>query len=140
MREIKFRVFDKDTSEMHICSRSHDSIMFMPDDRAVYYNLQNGEGSLNEDSSYVLMQYTGLKDKNGKNIYEGDIVRNYLENSSADYLWLESGDLGYVDRKISIPEVYQEGLAENCEVIGNIYENPDLLEPLKDEEEVIRNE
>jgi len=54
MREIKFRAWDKDLHKMY------NKWTVIPDD----------------DRSHILMQYTGLKDKNGKEIYEGDIVKH----------------------------------------------------------------
>ena len=76
-----------------------------------------------------LMQYTGLKDKNGVEIYEGDIVREVLweQNQTEDVLgkvhWSE-GNAGFW---VSGRSVLTKGYSEDLEVIGNIYENPDLL-------------
>lgn len=78
----------------------------------------------------VLMQYIGIKDKAEKEIYEGDIVKCPLSNESTAYLWQEAMEKGYenfVIRVIAIPDIYREGIPEDCEIIGNIYENEDLL-------------
>jgi len=100
----------------------------------------------------ILMQYTGLKDKNGKEIYEGDIVRcgasnfevkfglHVIEIESAQY-YGETSDYFraygyYITRGPGHGEVSLEEQASNtelengrdfCQVIGNIYENPELL-------------
>lgn len=81
-----------------------------------------------------LIQCTGLKDKNGKLIYEGDILRNTLTNKYASVAWHNTG-AGYVWSK-TIPNsyLYEFGalfrVFGKYEVIGNIYENPELLEQL----------
>ena len=80
----------------------------------------------------ILMQYTGLKDKNGKEVYEGDVIRQ-----SSDLCIIESC-VGGFDCQMLVElknggtlrgSVYNFSfLSEKyCEIIGNIYENPELL-------------
>lgn len=70
-----------------------------------------------------LMQYTGLKDMRGKEIYEGDIL---FESFSEEYFKVvfENGSFRAEDDKDSLD---LEDYAHICEVVGNIYENPELL-------------
>jgi len=80
--------------------------------------------------TWILMQFTGLHDKNGKEIYEGDIVKYQVPK-------YEDGDLIYTNRTI-VGDVYfncgmywfgslHSILPTRMEIIGNIYENPELL-------------
>ena len=84
-------------------------------------------------------QYTGLKDKNGKEIYEGDIIHihhKFFEEFNYVLKWNEE-DLRYylysIDEKNlnsigGILEAHLGSMINEIEVIGNIYDNPDLLE------------
>ena len=130
MRKIKFRVWDKATKHMHICGEDvHDSCWYDNNNNFHYYNLQNGEGS-GEHGDYILMQYTGLHDKNGKEIYEGDIVR--VENTDLAQIIYDEDRMAWGIKPINDFYFDSPLLADNTslelEVIGNIYDNPELLE------------
>ena len=136
MREIKFRAWDKQNKEF-ISNASLLSLMNgnKPKDIEV-----SGINDINNDALYIgddieLMQYTGLKDKHGKEIYEGDILRVILEKSSA------IGEVKYDERTFEcINDSFDmedpqsvicdilDYRTDLIEVIGNIYETPELLE------------
>jgi len=136
-REIEFRAWNKakkfmdtawciDWEHGQVCHRSHD---------------------VSQLENCILMQYTGLKDKNGKEIYEGDIIYWEIDNGvgiesytaivkwsenlveegwNQTYKWL----VGYTGNyyrgsydELSTPAAYNDAL----QIIGNIYENPELL-------------
>jgi len=114
MREIKFRAWDKENKVM------------MDWEDIKYIDLDTLQ------KSSILMQYTGLKDKNSKEIYEGDIVHveavAYGRNMKAVVIWKNGGFmLKWEDEYESYIQDWAKDLAES-EVIGNIYENPELLE------------
>ncbi len=115
MREIKFRAWDKVAEKMRlsfnpVCHGEWDIFSFS--DLITTW----------ERGTYELMQYTGLKDKNGKEIYEGDIVREDIEERTYQVVFSNGGFMGESkDNKILF---FGDG---HVEVIGNIYENPELL-------------
>ncbi len=123
MREIKFRAWDKDDKIMwenviiadgQACLSEGD-IDFTDGDVGFSARLIN---------NYELMQYTGLKDKNSKEIYEGDIVKLY---SNVGRIIFIKGQYR-IDPNIEIMNNIYHAVSLGLEVIGNIYENGELLE------------
>ena len=88
---------------------------------------------------YILMQCTGLKDKNGKLIYEGDIVRDKCSEAVATieylpYTFSLMAHIRRMDDYLPLEDIcYALETATPFEVIGNIYENPELLEVSDDD-------
>ncbi len=82
--------------------------------------------SLNS-KKWTVMQYTGLHDKNGKEIYEGDVVKqNHLHSDSqVGQVWYRAA-LGSVVGWM-VGAFYMSSMMESIEVIGNVHENPELM-------------
>ena len=115
MREIKFRAWDKRFNQMadvHAIAL-HQNILILStrSDRDTPFSEVN------------LMQFTGLKDKNGKEIYEGDIFENHQADINI-VNWF-GGSWCYENYHAGALPLWPDN--ETCEVLGNIYENPELL-------------
>jgi uncharacterized phage protein (TIGR01671 family) len=130
-REIKFRAWDIELGFMV----DPDYYFVMFDGSIWFNNCADGEDDLTEQTFKLkIMQYTGLKDKNGKEIYEGDILNNI---EAVDIAWrqvveFETGAFWRKDISKGDDSQWEfdgwETVGEDWEVIGNIYENPELLE------------
>ena len=124
MRKIKFRAWDKENEKMMKVSSLH---------------LENKEISVKENVTFHLfrmqdlMQYTGLKDKNGKEIYEGDIVLIKLDETSTWHKTVVGFKKGafiadLIDKEDYVYIFHHGFTGDDFEIIGNIYENKNLLE------------
>ena len=122
MRDIKFRVWDNERNAM-FNSKSVDIDFFEGKIEITSDTIRYDEVYTDEIKDFELMQYVGCKDKNNKEIYEGDIVKTKEHIGQVIY----SKGMFFIDVKgdFYLP-IYN--VSEFMEVIGNIYENPELLE------------
>lgn len=76
----------------------------------------------------TLCQYTGLKDKNGKWIWENDIIKHEISDTIGTVKWYQEDYVGWcVDDTIIDEQQFTDEMWNECEVIGNIFDNPELL-------------
>lgn len=173
MREIKFRAWDKELKRMWAMDELLTPIDWedlsvldhlLRDESFTYSFDFNDNEELSPDDLYldydptdfVLLQYTNLKDRNGKEIYEGDLVQHFVSTPSERLyskgpireirvidgviqglpvsIIRELSEISLLDfrydhtKKVGVEVGYEDLITyhtENCEVIGNIYENPE---------------
>ena len=134
MRELKFRIWNKEdkkyVSPSHIAINGNGILLIT--NSGMYLDFKNEHYS-HLSQKYVVQQYTGLKDKNGVDIYEGDITINHIsydESSGGQYenpvgvvKWISQKDKMDYSGWYAYPADLPWGEENNTEVIGNIFEN-----------------
>ena len=134
MREVVYRLWDKKNKKMIY---SDGEISYIDDDGMehlaqrvifadmwgnvlIYRHSTGGTDEIELIDDGVILQFTGLEDKYGGKIYENDIV--FMDDGSKRQVFFDGGCF--------MPFMFSD--SEECEVIGNIYENPELLERVID--------
>ena len=134
MKEIKFRGWHKAQKTMYSPEEmGRDQLTLMPDGRG-FANIHSAStrlSAIDGGRKMIPLQYTGLKDKNGKEIYEGDVlspnrrvvmfIGDGTHNMGVGYYTL-CHTAGYP----FVPCTFSRTQAKVSEIIGNIYENPEL--------------
>ena len=126
MRIVKFRVYN-DLLKNYL---PDDSVCILPNGDIVLYNLVAMITAYKRPSEMLegentVEQFTGLEDKNGTKIYEGDILIDDT-GEPIEYWVVKFADGGFVGECAGVAESLFE--LTNLEVVGNIHENPELVE------------
>jgi len=116
MREIKFKIWDKENKK------------FTDDD--IYMDKNGNLGRVQDDGFYcedtfIPLRFTGLLDKKGDDIYEGDILHNKYDKFNYEIMWDDNSACWSLGKDGQPLSKYK--LNEFWDIIGNIYENSDLL-------------
>ena len=136
MREIKFRAWDNKNKKWLLGYEYHnlggfsmfgETVLMGEWSNTLDMFLFERNGYKNTD--LIVMQYTGLKDKNGKEIYEGDLSKNYYKGEWVilEVVWNPLG-MWSVKWKDGYLNNYHLN-SQRMEIIGNIYQNPELINP-----------
>jgi len=131
MREIKFRAWLKEERKM-----VNVETLFIGINRLCFGNSKTEDLFFRDFEEVELMQYTGLKDKNGKEIYEGDIVLIKLDETSTWHKTVVGFKKGafianLIDKEDYVYIFHHGFTGDDFEIIGNVYENKNLLEENK---------
>ena len=129
-RPIRFRAWDKEKQRMHydgfaVINKLNASALMMNPNlgdelHGSPWLILNGDTCL----SHVLMQFTGLHDRRGKEIYEGDALQEGKEDWAK---WIPVFAVEWLTHHTFCGWNVNQEITRRCEIIGNVYEHPELM-------------
>lgn len=127
MRKLKFRVWSK-KQKTYDYKHPYNTLgnFYINQNGCLFSDFGNAVAPEVKQEDFVVEQYTGLKDKNDKEIYEGDIVQIYKGGATYEVAWMDK-DGGWFCFSNN-DDHYEPLYHADFEVIGNIHENPELSE------------
>ena len=132
-REIKFRAWDKQQKKMREVNALYLDVQMgmAPGDRAILVDLHEMSRAYHVGRDVELMQFTGLVDRHGKEVYEGDIIQRPDVGVPMAVRWnaeMAEFDLTREPDNLKASVIWYPGIMHtDYEIIGNIWENGDLL-------------
>ncbi|MDC0801559.1 YopX family protein [Clostridium paraputrificum] len=129
MSRVKFKIWDK-TNNRWLTSNCGEFLLTQEGNAVFHQNGDNPLEAIIAQIDHEVLMYTGLKDKNGTEIYEGDIIK-YSHKAVGEIkreVRYKYGMYGIEGRHEGTQIPFANILGSEREVVGNIYENPELLE------------
>lgn len=129
MREILFRAKRIDNGEWVEGQYAFILNPLTESGEPIKHLICNGTNIFNDEiDPETICQYTGLKDKNGNRIWENDIIKHEISDTIGTVKWYQEDYVGWcVDDTIIDEQQFTDEMWNECEVIGNIFDNPELL-------------
>lgn len=129
MREILFRAKRTENGEWVEGQYAYILNPLTESGEPIKHLICNGTNIFNDEiDPETLCQYTGLKDKNGNQIWENDIVKHEVSDTIGTIKWYQEDYVGWcVDDIVIDEQQFTDEMWCECEVIGNIFDNPELL-------------
>jgi len=123
-RQRKFKVWDKLAQRMIYPDKGYQQ-HYILDLYGRFHNLQNGSGG----DEYVVLEYTGLKDSKGTDIYEGDIYYDKIYKAYCQCIWdVERLTYRWVGKNMSLPiGPRDDDMSVEVKIVGNIFKHSELL-------------
>jgi len=127
--EHKYKVWSPEKKRMYLPNPGCDILIRIDGKKFVQIDIAENSGLAPADDELIFLDYIGLKDKNRKEICRGDILRYFFPGSGPEHVYLvEWKEIRDGFAVMGVGYDWHQADTDTCEIIGNVYENPELLE------------